>query len=73
MRAKQLVQVALHVLVAENDGRTPAMADVNRLRAEFPCFSTLPVDELACAVIHRLSDRTHRESEKPADTMNEVA
>ena len=62
MRSKELVEKALHVLVAWTDVRTPVPADVNILRTAFPSLSHLPVDDLACYVIHRLSGRILKES-----------
>ena len=50
-----LVETALRVLVAWNDGRKPVPADVAMLRAAFPSSAHLPDDDLACQVIHDLS------------------
>ena len=62
MSFKELVEAALHVLVAWTGGRKPVPADVNILRTAFPSVSHLPVDDLACYVIHHLSGRTLKES-----------
>ena len=62
MRSKELVERALNVLVAWTDGRKPIPADVNILRTAFPSLSHLPVDDLACYVIHHLSGRISKES-----------
>ena len=63
MSSKELVVTALRVLVAWNDGRKPAPADVQILKKAFPTAAHLPVDELCCQVIHDLSGRTIQESE----------
>jgi hypothetical protein len=55
MSPKELVETALRVLAAWNDGRKPAPADLNTLKTAFPSSAHLPVDELACQVIHDLS------------------
>jgi hypothetical protein len=52
MSSKELVETALHVLVAWNDRRTPAPADLAALRNALPSHADLPPDDLACAVIH---------------------
>jgi hypothetical protein len=52
----------LRVLVAWNDGRTPASSDLETLRGAFPSSSHLPDDELACQVIHDLSGRAFQET-----------
>jgi hypothetical protein len=62
MGSKKFVEKALNVLVAWTDGRKPVPADVNILRTAFPSVSHLPVDDLACYVIHHLSGRTLKES-----------
>ncbi len=62
MSSKKLVEVALHVLVACTDGRKPVPADVKILRTACPSLSHLPVDDLACYVIHHLSGRIPKES-----------
>jgi len=64
MTSVELVETALHVLVAWNDGRKPAPADVEILKQAFPASAHLPVDELACQIIHELSGRILPETEK---------
>ena len=61
MSSKELVETALHVLVAWNDGREPAPADVDILKKAFPTWAHLPIDELCCQIIHDLSGRELRE------------
>ena len=63
MSSKELVETALHVLVAWNDGRKPAPADIDILKNTFPSSAHLPIDELCCQVIHDLSGRAFRETE----------
>jgi hypothetical protein len=55
MSNKELVETALQVLVAWNGGSEPLPAYVEILRNAFPASSHLPIDELACQVIHDLS------------------
>jgi len=62
MSSEELVETALHVLVAWTGGRKPVPADVNILRTAFPSLSRLPVDDLACYAIHHLSGRISTES-----------
>ena len=57
MDAKELVETALRVLVAWNDRRDPASVDVVVLRTAFSSCANMPVDDLACQVIHDLSGR----------------
>lgn len=59
----ELVETALHVLVDWMNGRKPNPAEVDRLIQSFPSSAHLPVDELACQVIHDLSGRTLPEPE----------
>jgi hypothetical protein len=61
--SKELVVTALHVLVAWNDGRKPAPAEIQLLKEALPSAAHLPVDELCYRVIHDLSGRTFQESE----------
>ena len=61
---KKLVEMALHVLVTWNDGRKPAPDDLEILRKAFPSSAHLPADELACQVIHDLSDRAFRKQDQ---------
>jgi hypothetical protein len=73
MSSKKLVETALNVLVAWMDGRKPVPADVKILRTAFPSLSQLPLDDLACYVIHNLGGRKFKESglivvEKPDTT-----
>ncbi len=74
--SKQLVETALHVLVAWNGGSDPARDDIEILKTAFPASAHLPIDELACQVIHDLSGRAFREAEQspgPEHRMDEVA
>ncbi len=76
MDPKVLVETALHVLIAWNAGQTPAPADVEMLRGAFPSSGSLADDELACQVIHHLSDVAFRRPQPPADlvqVMDDVA
>ena len=61
--SQRLVLTALHVLVAWNDGRKPAPAQIQILKGAFPSAAHLPIDELCCQIIHDLSGRTFQESE----------
>jgi hypothetical protein len=54
----QLVETALRVLVSWINGINPAPTDLEILITAFPSSAQLPVDELACQVIHDLSGRT---------------
>ncbi len=54
---RELVEVALHVLVAWTGGRQPLQADVETLRRAFPYWTDLPVDDLAVQIIRGLSGR----------------
>ena len=47
------MKLALRVLAALNDKRSPDPADLNRLRLLAPPAAYLPTDELACEVILR--------------------
>ncbi len=62
MSSKDLVETALRVLVAWNDGQKPASPDVNILRRAFPSSAHWPIDELACQVIRDLSGTLHRDA-----------
>ena len=62
MDAKLLVETALRVLVAWNDGRKPVPIDLELLKTAFPSSAHLPADDLACQVIHDLSGRAFRET-----------
>jgi hypothetical protein len=57
MSPKELVEIALRVLVAWADGHRPSSADLDILTEAFPSSANLPDDELACQVIHDLSGR----------------
>ncbi len=57
MNPKELVETALRVLVAWNDGRVPSTADLEILRLAFPNHAALPSDDLACQVINSLAGR----------------
>ena len=58
---RKLAVMALVVLGAWSRGRTPVPADVETLRIAFPASAHLPLDELACQVVHDCSDRMLRE------------
>ena len=76
MNPQQLVETALHVLVAWSDGLKPAAADLETLKTAFPVSAHLPVDELACQVIHDLSGRFLPETEQDTQAqrlMDDVA
>lgn len=64
MESKLLVETALRVLVAWNGGAEPAIADVEILKSEFPLSAHLPIDDLACQVIHDLSSLVFREPDR---------
>ena len=51
MNSRELVETALRVLVAWNDGRRPAPADLDVLKEAFPSSAHLADDELACQII----------------------
>ena len=59
-----VVELALRVLMAINQGCTPDDADVVELRGLAPSLSALPPDELACGVITQ--ERTRREERQQA-------
>ena len=67
MNSRELVETALRVLVAWNDGRRPASADLDVLKQAFPSSAHLADDELACQVIHDLSGRAFQESPEAGD------
>ena len=75
MRSRtELLETALHVLVTWNDRGNPAPADVEALRKAFPSSADLPVDELACHVIHGLRGIPCRKADLPArQSMDAVA
>lgn len=60
--SRELLEAALRVLLACNDGRAPASLDRGILKDAFPSSAYLPDDELACQVIHDLSGRLIQES-----------
>ncbi|SPE35386.1 hypothetical protein SBA6_450003 [Candidatus Sulfopaludibacter sp. SbA6] len=64
MTPKELVETALHVLVAWNEGSEPDPGEVELLKTAFPSSAHLPIDDLACQVIHDLSGRILPETEK---------
>lgn len=64
MDSTKLLLTALHVLVAWIHGCKPVPAEVDILRTAFPSSADLPVDELACQVVHDLSGRTFMDSER---------
>ncbi|HTS26370.1 MAG TPA: hypothetical protein VMH81_10890 [Bryobacteraceae bacterium] len=55
MTNSELVEIALHVLVAWNQGDKPDPGEVEGLRRAFPSLANLDVDEIAVQVIHDLS------------------
>ena len=61
MTPKELVEIALHVLVAWNEGSKPDPGEVEILKTASPSSAHLPVDDLACQVIHDLSGRAFQE------------
>ncbi len=65
--SKELVETALHVLVAWIDGRKPAPGDVAALRSAFPSATDLADDDLAVLVIHDLSGTTVPDGEQPPE------
>jgi len=65
MTTQELVETALHALVAWTRGVQPASADVETLRREFPASADLPVDELACQAVHDLAGRAFPRPEQP--------
>lgn len=73
--SKQLVEAALHVLVAWNQGDSPDSADLELLKATFPSLAHLPADELACQVINDLSGRVFpgRDRDSQARPLMDVA
>jgi len=71
MTTKELVETALRVLVAWNSGDELDPREVELLKAGFPSSAHLPLDELACQVIHDFSRTVFREEEsdrKPPST-----
>jgi len=74
---RELVETALHVLVAWNDGRKPNPSDVEILKQAFPSSAHLDVDDLCCQIIHDLCGRTFREADRERKTghrkMDDVA
>lgn len=64
METKLLVETALRVLVAWNGGEEPTVADVEILRGAFPLSAQLPIDDLACQVVHDLSSRVFSEPDR---------
>lgn len=64
MTQKELVETALHVLVAWNSGQQPNPDEIAALKNAFPSSAHLPIDDLACQVIHDLSGRSFQEPER---------
>jgi hypothetical protein len=62
MSSKELVETALHVLVAWTQGQEPVLADIEILRNAFPSSAHLPADDLACQVIHDLNGTALQET-----------
>ncbi len=61
MRVRHMMEIALRILSAWNEGRLPDAVDVAVLRDAFPSSAGLPDDELACQVIHDLACSQNRE------------
>jgi hypothetical protein len=57
MTPKELIETALHVLVAWNSGSKPDPGEAEVLKTTFPSSAHLPIDELGCQIIHDLSGR----------------
>jgi hypothetical protein len=60
---KQIVEIALRVLVAWTSGMEPASEDVGVVQNARPSMAQRPVDEIACQIIHDLSSVVFREAE----------
>ena len=60
MKPMELVETALHVLVAWNSGEKPDPGEVATLKTAFPSSAHLDVDDLCCQIIHDLSGRILR-------------
>ena len=54
MDAKELLKVALRVLVACNDGHKPVPADLRLLQEAFPAYADWAHDDLASQAIRAL-------------------
>jgi hypothetical protein len=59
----ELLEAALHILVAWTNGEQPAQPDRLLLTTAFPLSAHLPDDELACLVVHELAGRVLPESD----------
>ena len=64
---RELVEIALRILVVWVNGQKAAPADVHTLREAFPRLEYLPDDDLAVRVIHDLSSAALREEPWKAD------
>jgi len=64
MGSNELLETALHVLVAWNGGNEPDPVDVDILRNAVPFPADMPIDELACQIIHQEGGRLLEESEQ---------
>ena len=62
MSSNDLLEAALHVLVAWNTGNEPDPAEVEILRNAVPLADGMAIDELACQIIHREGGRLLDES-----------
>ena len=67
MTPRELVETALHVLVAWTESSKPDPGEVEILKTAFPSSAHLPVDDLACQVIHDLGRRAFTQSELDAE------
>jgi hypothetical protein len=68
MNANELLEAALHVLVAWNTGNEPDPLEVEALRNAVPASTGMEIDELACQIIHREGGRLLEESEQERNT-----
>lgn len=68
MNANELLEAALHVLVAWNTGNEPDPLEVEALRNAVPASAGMEIDELACQIIHREGGRLLEESEQERNT-----
>ena len=68
MSSNELLEAALHVLVAWNGGEEPDRNELNALRQAVPSSDGMPIDELACQIINREGGRLLEESEQERKT-----
>lgn len=57
MSSHELLETALRVLVAWTGGNAPTSGDAEALLREYPASRGLPLDELACRIVHDLGAR----------------